>query len=117
MEVTNVGIAARLQLQAVAAPAPQARTAEPAKARLAPPPVTRPEPNEEQVQRVLEALRKDPEFSSPPARVRVDDSTGEFIIQILNEEEQVVRQIPAEEMLRIAARFEQLQGLLFDRRT
>ena len=117
MEVTSVGTVEMPQVQALAAPAPQARTAEPADQRAATLRAKRPEPNEEQVQRVLKSLREDPAFSATPARLRIDKGTGEFVVQIMNEKDQVVRQIPPEEMLRIAARFEQLQGLLFDKRT
>ena len=117
MEITGIGHAATPQFQAPAVPAPQARTAEPAHTRAAPPGASKPEPPEEQVQRVLEALREEPDLRFTPARLRIDEATGQFIVQILNEEQQVVRQIPPEELLRIAVRFEQLQGLLFDERT
>lgn len=51
------------------------------------------------------------------ARIRMDRATNRVVTQVLNESNQVIRQIPPEELLRIMARFRELQGLLFDERT
>ena len=48
-------------------------------------------------------------------RVYIDPATKRFVAQILDESHQVIKQIPPEELLRIAARFRELQGVLFDR--
>lgn len=47
-------------------------------------------------------------------RLRVDDRTKQIVAEFVDESNQVVRQIPPEELLRISAQFERLQGLLFD---
>jgi len=117
MGVESVGTAEILRVRAAAAPAPQARTAEPAKAQASKALAYEPEPNEEQVQRAIETLREDPDFRDLPARLRIDDSSGRLVVQILDEQEQVVRQIPPEEVLKLAANFRELQGMLFDERT
>ncbi len=44
----------------------------------------------------------------------VDENTGEQIIRVLNKETgEVLRQVPAEDLLNLAARMEQLKGLIF----
>ena len=47
-------------------------------------------------------------------RLRVDKATNRIIAQVVDENNEVVRQIPPEEMLRIAENTRQLLGLLFD---
>ncbi|MBI2433523.1 MAG: flagellar protein FlaG [Candidatus Hydrogenedentes bacterium] len=114
MEVNGVNaLADALAGQAKTAPAPHVRAAAPAPAAVASPP-PRPPANEEQVQRAVRDASEPPRILSAPSRLRIDESTGRFVVQILDENDQVVRQIPPEELLRIAQRFKQLQGLLFD---
>jgi hypothetical protein len=48
------------------------------------------------------------------SRVFHDESTNQFVVQIVNENNEVIRQLPAEEALRIANRFRQVVGLIFD---
>ncbi len=44
----------------------------------------------------------------------VDEETGEQIIKVLNKETgEVIRQVPAEELINLAARMDQLKGLIF----
>ena len=47
-------------------------------------------------------------------RLRVDERTKRIVAQFVDESNNVVRQLPPEELLRISAQFERLQGLLFD---
>jgi len=49
-------------------------------------------------------------------RLRIDEGTKRIVAQIVNEDHEVIKQIPPEELLRIAARFRDLQGKLFDRK-
>lgn len=49
-------------------------------------------------------------------RLRVDADTHRIIAEIIDENDKVVRQIPPEEALRIAAMTRQLLGLLFDQK-
>ena len=44
----------------------------------------------------------------------VDEATGQIVAKILNAEHEVIKQIPPEESLEIAARFQDLVGLIFD---
>lgn len=45
-----------------------------------------------------------------------DERTGRFVCQLLDEEtKEVIRQIPPEEVLALAAKLEEMVGLIFDR--
>lgn len=46
-----------------------------------------------------------------------DETTNQFVVQIVNESNEVIRQLPTEEALRIAGRFRQVTGLIFDQST
>ena len=46
--------------------------------------------------------------------MRIDPSSRRIVAQILNESNEVVKQIPPEELLKIIAQFRQLRGVLFD---
>lgn len=48
-------------------------------------------------------------------RLRLDESTRRVIAQIVNANNEVIKQIPPDEVLKIAARFRQVVGLIFDR--
>lgn len=47
-------------------------------------------------------------------RLRLDPATNRVVAQIVNKNNEVIKQVPPEEALRIAARFRQLTGLIFD---
>jgi len=47
-------------------------------------------------------------------QLRVDETTERVVAQIVNEANEVMKQIPPEELLKILARTRELQGLLFD---
>lgn len=49
-------------------------------------------------------------------RLRIDSESRQVIAQIVDENRQVVKQILPEELLRIAANFRRLNGLLFDQK-
>ena len=61
----------------------------------------------------LAARRQDTVRSG--ARIYVDEATNRVVIQIVNADDEVIRQIPPEEILRIAERFQKLTGIIFDR--
>ncbi len=70
---------------------------------------------EEQVGRAdTGAVSSEPALSFARPRLRVDEASKRVIAQIVNESGEVVKQIPPEEVLRLAANFGRLQGLLFD---
>jgi uncharacterized FlaG/YvyC family protein len=50
------------------------------------------------------------------ARLRVDKATHRIVTQLLDENDKIIKQVPPQELLDIAARFRQLRGLLFDKR-
>ncbi|HRI89653.1 MAG TPA: flagellar protein FlaG [Candidatus Hydrogenedentes bacterium] len=52
--------------------------------------------------------------NSTSIRLRIDKETNRIIAQVVNENNEVVRQIPPDEALKIAANTRQLLGLLFD---
>lgn len=60
----------------------------------------------------LAAKRAD--ISRGGTRIHIDDATNQVITEILNESNEVIRQVPPEDAIRIAARFRQITGLLFD---
>lgn len=55
--------------------------------------------------------------SGNTARLRIDPQTERIIAEIVNEENEVVKQVPPEELLELAATSRAIQGLLFDRST
>jgi flagellar protein FlaG len=67
-------------------------------------------------QDVESAARKANDFVQASAReieFTVDDSTGETVVKVVDQAtNQVIRQIPSQEMLEIAQALDQLQGLL-----
>jgi len=76
-------------------------------------------PNQEQAQR---SAKKTPEAPNPAIqtnrpRLRIDRESQTVIIQIVNEKDEVVKQIPPEDFLKNAETSRRIQGLLFDQRT
>jgi hypothetical protein len=55
--------------------------------------------------------------SGNTARLRVDPQTERIIAEIVNEDNEVVKQVPPEELLELAATSRAIQVLLFDRST
>jgi len=100
---------------AARAPASRPRTAEPAKDTA---PVARasPEPDKQDVQRISSASQHKLGPPRTRTRLRIDEGTKRIVAQIVSEDHEVIKQIPPEELLRIAARFRDLQGNLFDRK-
>jgi hypothetical protein len=58
-----------------------------------------------------------PQQLPPNTRLHVDEETNRVVAQILDENNEVVRQIPPEALLQLSSKFSQLEGLLFDRET
>ena len=61
----------------------------------------------------IASLRVQQEFP-PNTRLHLDEATNRIVAQVLDENNQVVRQIPSEELLDISARFNRLEGILFN---
>lgn len=49
-------------------------------------------------------------------RLSVDDATKRLVAEIVDQNNEVIRQIPPQELLDVVARFNRLQGMLFDER-
>ena len=47
-------------------------------------------------------------------RLYIDEGTNRIVAEIVDKNNEVVRQLPPEEALRIAARFREIIGLIFD---
>lgn len=47
-------------------------------------------------------------------RLHIDEASNRIVAQILGENNEVVRQLPPQELLDISARFNRLEGILFD---
>ncbi len=50
----------------------------------------------------------------PNTRLHLDEESNRIVAQVLDENNQVIRQIPSEELLDISVRFNRLEGILFD---
>lgn len=62
----------------------------------------------DQINDAMQMVRRDLEFS-------VDDETGRAVVKVLeSQSEEVIRQIPAEEILTIAENLEEMRGILFN---
>lgn len=48
-------------------------------------------------------------------RMRIDASSNRIVAQIMGANNEVIKQIPPEELLKISARIRDLQGVLFDK--
>ena len=75
------------------------------------------QPKEEQAQRAAKPNSGTPMIQASRFRLRVDEQSQRIVAQILDENDNVVRQIPPEELLKISQRMRQLEGLLFDEST
>lgn len=49
-------------------------------------------------------------------RLHVDEATNRVVAEIVNKNNEVIKQLPPKEALRIAARFRQMVGLIFDQK-
>ena len=49
------------------------------------------------------------------SRIHVDEATDQFVVEIVNSKNEVIRQIPLEEALRLEVLFQQITGLIFDK--
>jgi uncharacterized FlaG/YvyC family protein len=47
-------------------------------------------------------------------RLRVDEETDRIVIQILDADNQVIKQVPPEEWLKFLSRWDKIQALFFD---
>jgi len=111
--VDGSGAAAALRVNAQRAPAPHSRAAETATDRVS---VERQgtAPSEEQVPRAAPSAESPalPQYARP--RMRRDEESGQIITSIVGRDGTVIKEIPPEELRKLAARVRQLKGLFFD---
>ncbi len=50
----------------------------------------------------------------PNTRLHLDKESNRIVAQVLDDNNEVIRQIPAQELLDISARFNRLEGIIFD---
>lgn len=50
------------------------------------------------------------------SRVHVDQATDRFVVEIVNAKNEVIRQIPPEEALRLNVLFQKITGIIFDQK-
>ncbi len=51
------------------------------------------------------------------SKIRVDEATDRIVVQILNANDEVIKQLPPEDLLRAIAKSRQVTGLIFDQQT
>ena len=50
------------------------------------------------------------------SRIHVDEATDQFVVEIVNSKNEVIRQIPLEEALRLDVLFRKITGIIFDQK-
>jgi len=74
-----------------------------------------PQPTHEDVRRVVEDLDSVLSSINKDIQLRVDDDSGQIVTRIVDRRSQeVIKQIPPTELLKIASRLRAFVGLLFD---
>jgi flagellar protein FlaG len=70
---------------------------------------------EEKIHRVIELMNDYVSSMQRDIKIKVDNDTGNIVVKVISEENgKVIRQIPSEEMLALAANMEELSGAFFD---
>jgi len=72
--------------------------------------------SEDEIDEVLKDLEKFSNYFKTHLNFSKDESTGITVVKIINSEtEEVIRQIPSEEILKIASKMQEVIGVLFDK--
>jgi len=103
----------------ISAVAPSGSSAQTAPAPVAPaaPPPAAPAPDEAAVRRAIAAVNRALQPVTNSLEFSVDGGSGKTIVRVVDTEtQQVIRQIPSEEMVEISRVLERLEGLLFKQR-
>ena len=70
---------------------------------------------EEKIQRVSELMNNYIQSMQRDIKIQVHGDTGDIVVKVISEESgKIIRQIPSEELLDLAARMEEMSGTLFD---
>ena len=72
--------------------------------------------SKEKLDRVAQAMENYIQSIQRDLRIRIDDKTDQVVIQVISKSEgKIIRQIPPEELLKLAAKMEEMTGLLFNK--
>lgn len=115
MAIQQISSQAAFASQATAAPPRPAAAKEPASVDIQLlPGQSQPQPSQEQVEQAVEAVQKAVEPVAQNLQFSIDKETGKTIISVVDSvTNEVIRQIPGEEILAIAKAIDRMQGLLF----
>lgn len=70
---------------------------------------------EEKIRRVSELMNDYIQSLKREIKIRVNNETGDIMVKVISEEDgRVIREIPPEELLALAARMEEIAGAFFD---
>lgn len=70
---------------------------------------------QEKIRRIAQAMDEYVRSSQTSLRIQVHPGTGDFMVKVISEEDgRTIREIPPEEILNLAARMEEMMGLLYD---
>jgi len=74
------------------------------------------QPTQKELQQAVDQLQRKAQSFSPNLRFSVDRDTGRTVVKVTDANTQeVIRQIPAEEVLQLAKELDRMQGLLFNK--
>jgi flagellar protein FlaG len=109
-----------MEIQSVSGVAAAAQPAREARETPALPVFSTPEPKselptKEEVREAVKEIRQNVGGNSTNLQFTVDEASGRTIVSVIDSEtRQVVRQIPSEEIMRMARAMDRMQGLLFN---
>lgn len=75
--------------------------------------VDRAEASVEQVNSAVDQLKSFVKEAQRNLDFSVDDSSGQFVVKVMDDSGLVIRQIPSEELLRLSEQLENMRSLLF----
>ena len=70
--------------------------------------------DEERAVQAANTVQGNPAMQRSGTRLRIDEASKQIVAQIVNKNNEVIKQIPPEEALKIAARFREVCGKLFN---
>ena len=120
--INGQGLAARVPLVAAgvspreAPPSPGPRTAETVRDTAPPAARVAPGPSEGQTQVAANGHKQSPAIQRTGVRMHLDKASKRIVSQITNDLNEVIKQIPPEELMKVSARIRELEAVLFDRK-
>jgi flagellar protein FlaG len=69
----------------------------------------------EKIERIAMALQEYVQANKRELNIKIHEKTGTIMVQVLSKSDgRIIREIPSEEVLNLAARIEEMVGVLFD---